>query len=105
MWSKNPKIEKKDYLKVRSKPKLGLEPKTKGSERDVPIHHEYRDILHKMWQYGEGKLNFFLFIKFGYSRLSLAGLSAYTSTLFKRLGFPAKELSLHSVRHIPTLQG
>jgi integrase len=34
-----------------------------------------------------------------YNRLSPAGLSAYTSTLFKRLEFPAKELSLHSGRH------
>ncbi|MCA6073016.1 MAG: hypothetical protein LE178_05770 [Endomicrobium sp.] len=47
MWSKNPKIER-DYLKVRNKPKFGWEPKTKGSERDVPIHPEYRDILHKI---------------------------------------------------------
>jgi integrase len=98
VWSKNPKIER-DYLKIRSKPKFGWEPKTKGSERDVPIHHEYRDILHKMWQYGEGKSNFFLFTQLKHNRLSPAELSSYTKTLFKRLGFPAKELSLHSGRH------
>ena len=96
MWSKNSKIER-DYLKIRSKPKLGWEPKTKGSERDVPIHHEYIDILHKMWQYGEGKSNFFLFTKLKHNRLSPAELSSYTKTLFKRLGFPAKELSLHII--------
>ncbi|MCA6072912.1 MAG: tyrosine-type recombinase/integrase [Endomicrobium sp.] len=102
VWSKNPKIERA-YLKIRRKPKLGWEPKTKGSERDVLIHHEYRDILHKMWQYGEGKSNFFLFTQLKHNRLSHAELSSYTRTLFKRLGFPAKELSLHGGRHTPTL--
>jgi integrase len=75
------------------------------SERDVPIRPEYRDILHKMWQYGEGKSNFFLFTQLKHNRLSPSGLSSFTRKLFKRLGFPAKELSLHSGRHTPpTLQ-
>ncbi|MCA6072776.1 MAG: hypothetical protein LE178_04500, partial [Endomicrobium sp.] len=51
----------------------------------------------KMWQYGEGKSNFFLFTQLKHNRLSPAELSSYTRTLFKRLGFPAKELSLHII--------
>jgi hypothetical protein len=34
------------------------------------LHPEYRDILHKMWQYGEGKSNFFLFTQLKHNRLS-----------------------------------
>ncbi|MCA6071665.1 MAG: hypothetical protein LE168_04790 [Endomicrobium sp.] len=63
---KNPKIER-DYLKVRSKLKFGCQPKTKGSERDVPIHPDYRDILHKMWQFS------FYLLSWDIIRLSPAG--------------------------------
>ena len=86
------------HIKIRKKPHLKWQPKTKKSERDIPIHPDWKEYLFKVWTAAKKKSNFFLLSR-EKQQLSRDGVSSYTRKLFQKLGFPSKEVSFHCGRH------
>ena len=84
-------------IEIKSKPHLGWSPKTKTSERIMPIHPYIINEIKQYWNEGKNKSTFFL-CKADGKQLQPRELTTETRKLCRKLGIP-EELSLHSTRH------